>query len=136
VRLLAASTRTAPEAAEALGCSPAQIVKSLVFRTKASDRPVLVLTCGDNRVSEKKVAALLGEKIGRADAEFVATRTGFAVGGVAPFAHREPPLVLVDATMRRFDRMWAAAGTGHSMFEIATEALIRLAGGPLADIAG
>ncbi|MCL1980075.1 MAG: YbaK/EbsC family protein [Proteobacteria bacterium] len=136
VRVLAVSTKTAQEAANALGCALAQVVKSLVFRAKASDRPVLVLTCGDNRVSEKKVAALIGEKIGRADGDFVQARTGYAVGGVAPFAHRQPPLVLIDGAVHRFDRVWASAGTADSMFEIATGELIRLAGGQVADIAG
>lgn len=135
VEILAASTRTAQEAADALGCAPAQIAKSVVFRAKASDRPVLVIACGDNRVDEKKVSGVIGEKIGRADADFVRARTGFVIGGVAPFAHAERPLVLVDATVRRFARMWAAAGTPHAVFSIASEDLIRLAGGPVADIA-
>ena len=135
VKVLAGSARTAEEAAVGLGCSSAQIIKSLIFRAKASDRPVLVLTCGDRRVSEKKVAALIGEKIGRADARFVHTRTGFAVGGVPPFAHNEQPMVVVDASVQRFARVWASAGSEHSMFEIATEDLIRLVGGPVADVA-
>lgn len=136
VRVLADSTRTAEEAALALGCTPAQIIKSIIFRAKASDRPVLVLTCGDRRVNEKKVAALIGEKIGRADAQFVQSRTGFTVGGVPPFAHSEQPTVVVDSSVQRFDRVWASAGSAHSMVEIATEALIRLVGGPVADVAG
>jgi prolyl-tRNA editing enzyme YbaK/EbsC (Cys-tRNA(Pro) deacylase) len=136
VRIVPGSTRTAQEAAEVLGCAVAQIAKSIIFRGKISNRPVLVITCGDNRVNEKKVAALLGEKIGRADAEFVCARTGFAIGGVAPFAHKEQPLVVVDAMVQRFPHMWAAGGTPETMFPIATPDLIRLAGGPLADIAG
>lgn len=136
VRMVSGSTRTAQEAADALGCTVAEIAKSVVFRTKTSNRPVLVIACGDNRVNEKKVAVLIGEKIGRADAEFVRTRTGFVIGGVAPFAHKEPPLVVVDAMVQRFPRMWAAGGTPETMFSIATPDLIRLAGGPLADIAG
>lgn len=136
VCMMAGSARTAQEAADALGCTVAEIAKSVVFRGKMSNRPVLVIACGDNRINEKKVAALIGEKIGRADAEFVRTRTGFAIGGVAPFAHKEPPLVVVDAMVQRFPRMWAAGGTPETMFAIATTDLIRLAGGPLADIAG
>lgn len=136
VRVLADSTRTAEEAASALGCSPAQIIKSIIFRAKVSDRPVLVLTCGDRRVNEKKVAALIGEKIGRADAQFVQARTGFAVGGVPPFAHNEQPIVVVDSSVQRFDRVWGSAGSAHSMVEINTKALIRLVDGPVADVAG
>lgn len=136
VRVLADSTRTAEEAAGALGCSPAQIIKSLIFRAKVSDRPVLVLTCGDRRVNEKKVAALIGEKTGRADARFVHARTGFAVGGVPPFAHSEQPVVVVDTSVRRFARVWASAGSAHSMLEIDTDALIQLVGGQVADVSG
>ena len=88
-----ASTRTAAEAAEAIGCTVAQIAKSILFRA-ASGRPVLVVACGTNRVDEKKVAALLGEKIGRADAEFVREATGFAIGGVPPVGHATAPAVL------------------------------------------
>nr|WP_306549756.1 YbaK/EbsC family protein [Desulfobulbus sp.] len=91
VEILAASTRTAQEAVDALGCTPAQIAKSVVFRAKASDRPVLVIACGDNRVDEKKVAGVIGEKIGRADADFVRARTGFVIGGVAPLPMRSSP---------------------------------------------
>ena len=89
-----ASTRTAAEAAEAIGCTVAQIAKSILFRA-ASGRPVLVVACGTNRVDEKKVAALLGEKIGRADAEFVREATGFAIGGVPPVGHATAPAVLL-----------------------------------------
>lgn len=135
VRILPASTRTAAEAAAAIGCSPAQIAKSIVFRATESDRHVLVIACGDNRVSEQKVAALIGERIGRADADFVRARTGYVIGGVAPFAHRDEPIVLLDRTVTRFEQMWAAAGTPNAIVTLATADLVRLAGGPLADIA-
>ncbi len=135
VQIIPASTRTAQEAADALACHVAQIAKSIIFRAVESDRHVLVITCGDNRVSEQKVAALIGEKIAKADADFVRERTGFAIGGVSPFAHKTAPLVLLDQTLNRFEQMWAAAGTPNSLFAIRCEDLTTLSGGRVADIA-
>ncbi len=135
VQIIPATTRTAQEAADALCCNVAQIAKSIIFHALESDRHVLVIICGDNRVSEQKVTTLIGERIGKADATFVRARTGFAIGGVAPFAHLNTPIVLLDQTVTRFDTMWAAAGTPNSLFEIKTADLIRLCGGRLADIA-
>jgi len=135
IQILPASTRTAQDAADALHCNRAQIAKSIIFRALESDRHVLVITCGDNRVSESKVAVLIGENIGKADAAFVRDKTGFVIGGVAPFAHRCEPIVLLDQTSARFDRMWAAAGTPNSIVAINTADLIKLCNGQIADIA-
>ncbi len=123
-----ASTRTAADAAAAVGCSVDQIAKSLVFRTVNSDRFVLVITSGANRVDERAVSAILGEKIGRADADFVRDRTGFAIGGVPPVGHATPPLVLVDEDLMRFEVIWAAAGTPNAVFELTPEQLLELTG--------
>ena len=128
------STRTSAEAAAAIGCTVAQIAKSLVFRAVDSDRPVLVIASGDNRVDTGKVAALLGEKIGRADADFVRARTGFAIGGVSPVAHKEPPLVLIDRDLLAHDRIWAAAGAPNAVFPLAPQDLESLTGGRVAEI--
>ena len=128
------STRTSAEAAAAIGCTVAQIAKSLVFRAAESDRPVLVIASGDNRVDTGKVAALLGEKISRADADFVRARTGFAIGGVAPLAHKEPPLVLIDRDLLAHDRIWAAAGAPNAVFPLAPQDLESLTGGLVAEI--
>ncbi|MDJ0942712.1 MAG: YbaK/EbsC family protein [Kiloniellales bacterium] len=128
------STRTSAEAAAAIGCSVGQIAKSLVFRGRESDRPVLVIASGDNRVDTGKVAAVLGEKIARADADFVRARTGFAIGGVAPVAHKEPPLVVIDRDLLAHDRIWAAAGAPNAVFELAPRDLEALTGGPVAEI--
>ncbi len=127
-------TRTSAEAAAAIGCTVAQIAKSLVFRAAESDRPVLVIASGDNRVDTGKVAALLGEKISRADADFVRARTGFAIGGVAPVAHKEPPLVLIDRDLLAHDRIWAAAGAPNAVFPLAPQDLESLTGGQVAEI--
>jgi prolyl-tRNA editing enzyme YbaK/EbsC (Cys-tRNA(Pro) deacylase) len=129
-----ASTRTSAEAAAAIGCDVAQIAKSLVFRT-ASGRPVLVVASGVNRVDEKKVGALIGETIGRADADFVRAATGFPIGGVAPVGHTTALDIILDADLRRFDTIWAAAGTPNAVFRLTADKLAAITGGRFADIA-
>lgn len=118
VRELDASTRTAEEAAAAAGCELGQIVKSLVFAD--ADGPVLVLCAGDRRVD----VALVGEDVRRASADEVRDATGFAIGGVPPLGHDRPVRTVVDASLRRFDTVWCAAGTPRAVFEVATERLI------------
>jgi len=129
-----ASTRTSADAAAAVGCTVAEIAKSLVFRS-ASGRPVLVVASGTNRVNEKKIKMLLGESIGRADADFVRDSTGFAIGGVPPVGHATTPRVFVDQDLIRFAAVWAAAGTPNAVFRIAPADLVRLTGGQVADVA-
>ncbi len=129
-----ASTRTAAEAAEAIGCTVGQIAKSILFRAE-SGRPVLVVACGTNRADERKVAALLGERIGRADAGFVRAATGFAIGGVPPVGHATAPLVLLDRDLARFEVIWAAAGTPNAVFRLTPAELARLTGAVFADVA-
>ena len=130
--------RTSQEAADALGVTVAQIAKSVVFRRPAADgqpeAAVLVVTSGDRRVDEKRVAAQVGA-LARADAAFVKARTGFSIGGVAPLAHVEPPLILIDRELFRFDEIWAAAGHPNGVFKLAPADLVRLTGGaPVADV--
>lgn len=134
VREFPESTRSAAEAAAAIGCSVGQIAKSLVFRGTTSDRPVLVVASGSNRVDERKVAAAIGEPIGRADAAFVRVRTGFAIGGVPPLGHLEPPLVVLDRDLLAHDEVWAAAGTPNAVFRLPPAALPQVAGGAFADV--
>ncbi len=128
------STRTSAEAAAALGCEVAQIAKSIVFRARESDRPVLVIASGANRVDETAVSALVGETIGRADADFVRATTGFAIGGVPPVGHREPPVTLIDRDLLGLARIWAAAGTPNAVFPLTPQELVRLSGGRVADV--
>ena len=130
-----ASTRTAADAAAAIGCTVAQIAKSLVFRAEASGRAVLVVASGVNRVDEAKVGAILGEKISRADADFVRLKTGFAIGGVPPLAHAEPSPTLIDDALFAFAEIWAAAGTPNAVFRLTPDDLLRLTGGIRASIA-
>ena len=123
------STRTAGEAAAAIGCDVAQIAKSLVFRATLSDRPVLVIASGVNRVDVGVIAAALGEPVGRADPDWVRQTTGFAIGGIPPVAHRTPPVVFVDADLMALPEIWAAAGTPHAVFRMQPSSLPTITGG-------
>jgi prolyl-tRNA editing enzyme YbaK/EbsC (Cys-tRNA(Pro) deacylase) len=127
------SARTCAEAADALGVAVGQIAKSVIFRRRADEAAVLVVTSGDRRVDEKKVAAQVGP-IGRADAEFVKARTGFSIGGVSPVGHANPPVVLVDRDLFRFEEIWAAAGHPNGVFKLAPGELVDLTGAPVADV--
>lgn len=129
------STRTAADAAAAIGCEVAQIAKSMIFRAADSDRPVLVIASGSVRVDPDKVAALLDEEVTRASPEFVRDNTGFAIGGVAPVAHRVEPVVLIDESLFDLDCLWAAAGTPNAVFRLLPDDLLRLTAGVVADIA-
>ncbi len=129
-----ASTRTAEEAAAAIGCTVAQIAKSLVFRAE-SDRPVLVIASGAHRVDEKRIAAEIGEPVRRADADFVREATGYAIGGVPPVGHEIAPVTLIDATLMAFEEIWAAAGTPNSVFRLTPADLVALTKGAVAAVA-
>jgi prolyl-tRNA editing enzyme YbaK/EbsC (Cys-tRNA(Pro) deacylase) len=118
------STRSAAEAAEAVGCDVARIVKSLVFRTEKGT-PVLVLTSGANRVNEKGLGDRLGERLARADADFVRQHTGFAIGGVPPLAHATPLRTVIDQDLMLHASVWAAAGTPNALFEVRPEDLAK-----------
>ncbi|MES2960442.1 MAG: YbaK/EbsC family protein [Pseudomonadota bacterium] len=132
-RWLEVAARTSQEAADALGVAVGQIAKSVIFRRKSDERAVLVVTSGDRRVDEQKVAALTGA-LGRADADFVKARTGFSIGGVAPLAHVEPTLTLIDRELFRFAEIWAAAGHPNGVFKLAPAELEKLTGAPVHDV--
>lgn len=134
VRQLDHSTRTAAEAAQAVGCQVAQIAKSLVFRGKESGRAVLVIACGANRVSERQLASLLGEPAVMADPDFVRRQTGFAIGGVAPVGLLESLPIYIDEDLLPFDQIWVAAGTPHSVFPMPPDDLPALTGGRVVTI--
>jgi prolyl-tRNA editing enzyme YbaK/EbsC (Cys-tRNA(Pro) deacylase) len=138
VRILDDSARTAQDAAAALGVEVAQIVKSLVFTSpgERGPEPLLVLTSGGHQVDVRKVADLLGiAGLGRADAQFVRTHTGFAIGGVAPIGTDVPLRTLVDVELARYDVVWAAAGHPHAVFPTTYEELLRLTAGQPAEVA-
>lgn len=133
VKVLDGSARTAAQAAEQLGIEVAQIANSLVF--SADGTPLLVLASGGHRVDTTKVAALVGAaSVDRADADFVRTHTGFAIGGVAPVGHPEPLRTLVDTALGQYDEVWAAAGHPHAVFPTTYDELLRLTGGTAADV--
>ena len=129
------STRTAADAAEAIGCAVGQIAKSLIFRAMDSGRPVLAIASGSVRVDEARLSELLAEGVGRADAGFVRKHTGFAIGGVPPVGHRTRPLIFIDETLLEFETIWAAAGTPNAVFQLRPDDLVRLTGGTVATIA-
>jgi prolyl-tRNA editing enzyme YbaK/EbsC (Cys-tRNA(Pro) deacylase) len=121
-----ASTRTAQDAAQALGCEVAQIAKSLVFQTKTTHRPILVIASGAHRVNEKRLAEFVGEPVERASADFVREQTGFAIGGVPPVGHAHPLQVFLDEDLLRHEATWAAAGTPYAVFRLTPAELDRI----------
>jgi prolyl-tRNA editing enzyme YbaK/EbsC (Cys-tRNA(Pro) deacylase) len=130
----AESTRTAQEAADRAGCELGQIVKSLIFRGQTSGKPILVLTSGANRVDEKRISGYAGETISRADADFVRTVTGFAIGGVPPIGHAEKMETYLDEDFLSYQTIWAAAGTPNAIFELKTEDLQKMTNGKIAQV--
>ena len=136
IRAFPEGTRTAADAAAAIGCDVAQIAKSIVFRAKgeAGDRAAIVVASGANRVDPARAGAALGVALGRADARFVRDATGFAIGGVAPVGHTAPPLVLLDEDLFALDTLWAAAGSPHHVFRTDAEALRRITGASVAAV--
>ena len=132
-RMLDDAARTAQQAADALGIALGQIAKSIIFRRVQDDAAVLVITSGDKRVDESRVAAIVGE-LGRADASFVKTKTGFSIGGVAPVAHASTGVVLIDRELFRFSEIWAAAGHPHAVFALTPDQLERMTGAPVAEV--
>jgi Cys-tRNA(Pro) deacylase len=129
------TTRTAEDAAAAIGCEVAQIVKSLCFAV--NDRPIMTLVSGVNRLDERKLAALCGvgrKKVKRADAEMVKEATGFSIGGVPPFGHISPLPIYVDEDLTHFDVIWAAAGTPFAVFAVKPAELLQVSGGVLVDL--
>jgi prolyl-tRNA editing enzyme YbaK/EbsC (Cys-tRNA(Pro) deacylase) len=127
-------TRTSAEAAAAIGCSVAEIAKSIVFRGKESGQAVIVVASGENRVSETKVARHVGEPLIRADGDFVRAATGYAIGGVAPIGHSQPVKLLLDQDLKRFETVWAAGGTPFSVFPLKPDQLRNLTGADWTDV--
>ncbi|WBU57157.1 YbaK/EbsC family protein [Paracoccus sediminicola] len=126
-------TRTAADAAAAVGCALDQIAKSIIFRGESSGHVVLFLTAGGNRVDAKKAAELAGEPLGKADAALIRAETGFAIGGVAPLGHLSPVAAYLDPRLTEFARVWAAAGTPRHVFAISPDDLMRVSGARAAD---
>lgn len=127
---LADSTRTATDAASSIGCQIGQIVKSLIFKTSVTHKPVLVLASGPNRVNEKVIESHVGEKIMKADADFTRDVTGFAIGGIPPIGHKRPiDFIFIDQDLMTFDEIWAAAGTPNAVFNLKGDDLLAMTSG-------
>jgi Cys-tRNA(Pro) deacylase len=131
---LADSTRTALQAAQAVGCEVGQIAKSLVFATSPTERIILIITSGKNRVNEKYVGRLLGEKLSIADAETVRRVTGFAIGGIPPVGHDTRLDTYIDQDLLDYEVIWAAAGTPFAVFELTPTDLIRITDGTVIEV--
>ena len=123
------STRTAQEAADRAGCELGQIIKSLIFKGATSHKPILVLTSGANRVDEKRISEYANESIVRADADFVRTVTGFAIGGVPPLGHAQKMETYLDEDLLQYKSVWGAAGTPNAIFELTPSDLIKMTDG-------
>lgn len=132
---LSQSTRTAQEAADSIGCEVAQIAKSLIFMTKTTQRPVLVLASGVNRVNEKAIAKLIGEKITKANADQTREITGFAIGGIPPVGHQQDiELIFIDEDLLSFESLWAAAGTPNAVFNLKGKDLLTITQGKVVSV--
>lgn len=130
IKVFTETTRTAEDAAKAINCEVAQIVKSLIFKTANSNKPVLILVSGPNRVNEKIIEEHLNEPLVKADANFVRDVTGFAIGGVSPVGHKTKiELIFIDEDLLKFNDIWAAAGTPNSVFNINSQDLLKVTAG-------
>lgn len=127
------STRTAAEAAAAIGCTVEQIVKSLIFKTQ-SGKPLLITASGSNRVNEKQIREIIGEKITRADADFVREVTGYPIGGIPPLAHKQRIETIIDQDLMHHDEIWAAAGTPNAVFKLTPQQLVFVTNGRIKKI--
>ncbi|CAH1205290.1 YbaK/EbsC family protein [Paenibacillus sp. JJ-223] len=123
------STRTAQEAADTIGCEVAHIAKSIIFRLKNNDKPLLVIASGVNRINEKQINTHLNDNLGKADADFVRKHTGFVIGGVPPLGHKEPIITLIDEDLLQFREIWAAAGHPRAVFQLTPEELVQMTKG-------
>jgi prolyl-tRNA editing enzyme YbaK/EbsC (Cys-tRNA(Pro) deacylase) len=132
---LSASTKTANDAAATIGCEVAQIIKSLLFRSAETNQPVLILASGVNRVNEKTIGKLMGEKIIKADADFTREITGFAIGGVPPVGHKQTiKYIFIDEDLLKFEKLWAAAGTPHAVFSLRSVDIKNMTDGKIVSI--
>ena len=135
VQQLPASTRTATEAAKAIGCSVPQIAKSLIFKNAETSEPILVIASGSNMVCTDKIEKAIGLKLSKANAQFVREKIGYAIGGVPPIAHKEKVTTIIDPDLKQYDTLWAAAGTPNSVFELKAGDLESLTGGRWVELA-
>lgn len=134
ILMLPDSGKTSTEAAAGIGCSVAEIAKSIVFRRLSDGAAVMVVASGANRVDEQKVAAIVGP-LGKADARFVKEKIGYAIGGVCPIGHLQKTVMLIDNDLMQYQHIWAAAGHPHAVFKLTPTQLMAMTSAPLADVA-
>ena len=128
------STRTAQEAANAIGCTVSQIAKSLIFKGQTSQMPLLIIASGTNRVNEKAIKKYVGEELEKADADFVSEHTGFVIGGVPPVGHKTPIATYIDEDLMQYDEIWAAAGTPNAVFKLTPQILVEITQGSIISV--
>jgi prolyl-tRNA editing enzyme YbaK/EbsC (Cys-tRNA(Pro) deacylase) len=131
---LQSTTRTSADAAQAVGCRVEQIAKSIVFRAKQTDKPILVIASGPNRVNEKRIEEFISEPLGKADADYVRKHTGFVIGGVPPIGHLEKLEIFIDEDLLKYEEIWAAAGSPNAIFRLTPSDLIKMTGGRVVSI--
>ncbi len=131
---LEATTRTSAEAAQAVGCKVEQIAKSLVFRGRQTEKPILIIASGSNRVNEKRMEEFISEPLAKADADFVRRHTGFVIGGVPPVGHPEKLKIFIDEDLLKYEEIWAAAGSPHAVFKLTPSDLVKMTGGKAVSI--
>ena len=131
---LQSTARTSAEAAQAVGCQVQQIAKSIVFKDKQTDKPILVIASGPNRVNEKKIEELISETLGKADADYVRKHTGFVIGGVPPIGHLKKLDVFIDEDLLQYEEIWAAAGSPNAVFKLTPSDLIKMTDGRIISI--
>ncbi len=131
---LSQTARSAAEAAQAIGCKVEEIAKSLIFKGKRTNKAILVIASGPNRVNEKKISEFLSEPVKMADADFVRQKTGFTIGGVPPIAHRERLETIIDEDLLQFEEIWAAAGTPNAVFRLSPADLIKMTDGRITSV--
>lgn len=128
------SARTAQEAATAIGCTVSQIAKSLIFKGKTTQKPILIIASGANRVNEKAMEKYVGEELEKADAKFVLEHTGFVIGGIPPVGHKTPITTFIDEDLMQYEEIWAAAGTPHAVFKLTPGILVEITKGKIVKI--
>lgn len=128
------STRTAAEAAAAIGCDVEQIAKTLVFMTTDTYEPIIVIACGSTRVNEAKISEVVSHPVRKAHAAFVLEKTGYAIGGIPPIGHATQITTLIDQGLLKLSEIWAAAGTPHAVFRLTPDDLVRLTAGQVASV--
>ena len=131
---LQSTTRTSSDAAQAVGCTVEQIAKSIVFKGKQTQKPILVIASGPNRVNEKRIEEFISESLGKANADFVRKHTGFVIGGVPPIGHLEKLEIFIDEDLLKYEEIWAAAGSPHAVFKLTPSELIQMTGGRVVSI--